>query len=104
MVTPIRTARPWSGRNRVRDMAGANSSGDSAGDEALVAEQLADVRDAGVGVGQDDVGRLERVVRQRLRAGADGLDERAEGLPEPALVPARHRVGERGVELVELVD
>src|SRR5215218_3933514 len=59
----------------------------SSGDQALVPEELADLRQGDVGRGKDGVGRNQAVVRQRPAVLTHGREQGVEGLAERVLVP-----------------
>src|SRR5215211_3932356 len=98
IVPSIRLVRPWSAGNRVR----AISS--SPRDEALVAEDLANFVDGGVGAGKDQVGGADPVGRELLAGGADAGQQGLQGGGELGVVAGVDRLGEVVVEPVELVD
>src|ERR671910_676414 len=98
IVPTMRLVRPWSAGNRVR----AISS--SPRDESLVAEDLANFVDGGVGAGQDQVGGADPVGRQLLAGGADAAQQGLEGVLELGLVAGVDRLGQALVQPVELVD
>src|SRR5215211_6925945 len=98
MVPSMRLVRPASAGNRVL----AISS--SPRDEPLVAEDLANFVDGGVGAGQDQVGGAEVVGRQLLAGAADAGQQGLEGGRELGLVAAVDRLGQVVVQPVELVD
>src|SRR5918993_2700599 len=98
IVPTMRLVRPRSAGNRVR----AISS--SPRDEPLVAEDLANFVDGGVGAGQDQVGGADPVGRQLLAGGADAAQQGLEGVLELGLVAGVDRLGQALVQPVELVD
>src|SRR5215212_6114389 len=98
IVPTMRLVRPWSAGNRVRAISV------SPRDEPLVAEDLANFMDGGVGAGQDQVGGADPVGRELLAGGADAGQQGLQGRLELGLVAGVDRLGEVVVEPVELVD
>src|SRR4029453_11697573 len=98
IVPSMRLARPASDGNRVRAIRS------SPRDEPLVAEDLANFVDGGVGAGQDQVGGADPVGRELLAGGADAGQQGLEGAGELGLVAGVDRLGEVVVEPVELAD
>src|SRR5215213_8112580 len=98
MVPTMRLVRPWSAGNRVRAISV------SPRDEPLVAEDLSNFMDGGVGAGQDQVGGADPVGRELLAGGADAGQQGLQGRLELRLVADVDRLGEVVVEPVELVD
>src|SRR5918995_2922518 len=98
MVPSMRLVRPASAGNRVL----AISS--SPRDEPLVAEDLANFMDGGVGAGQDQVGGADPVGRQLLAGGADAGQQGLKGRLELGLVVGVDRLGQVVVEPVELLE
>src|SRR5829696_5983101 len=98
IVPTMRLVRPRSAGNRVRAISR------SPRDEPLVAEDLANFVDGGVGAGQDQVGGADPVGRELLAGGADAGQQSLEGRLELGLVAGVDRLGEVVVEPVELVD
>src|SRR5215218_4956015 len=98
MVPSMRLVRPASAGNRVRAIRS------SPRDEPLVAEDLANFVNGGVGAGQDQVGGAEVVGRQLLAGAADAGQQGLEGGRELGLVAAVDRLGQVVVQPVELVD
>src|SRR5690242_9022826 len=78
-------------------------SGPSAGDEPVVRQQLADILDGGVLVRQDQVGRLQRGVVERLAELADPAQQSAERGPEGLFVAGVDGRLDLGVQRVQLV-
>jgi hypothetical protein len=75
------------------------------GEEAsfLAGGQFPDVVQARVGVREDQVRRLDRILRQRGAERADAVEQGGERGPECLLVAGVHRLSQRGVEDVQLV-
>src|SRR5918999_1729266 len=97
-ISTMRLDRPTSAGKRVRAISV------SPRDESLVAEDLANFMDGGVGAGQDQVGGADIVGRQLLAGGADAGQQGLEGGLELGLVAGVDRLGQAVVEPVELVD
>src|ERR687892_260129 len=76
IVPSMRLVRPWSAGNRVRAISV------SPRDEPLVAEDLANFMDGGVGAGQDQVGGADPLGRELLAGGADAGQQGLEGVLE----------------------
>src|SRR3954452_3953477 len=70
-------------------------------DQALPAELLARLLEGEVGGREDELRRLEVVVRQRLALGADEVQQRVEGTAEAVLVGGPHGAHHGIVELVQ---